>query len=191
MTAPKLTVAIQGAGEVDADQLNTYVQSCDTAAQLAAFIGGPGVEVLLRGLVAINDGGGGTFYWNASGTANDGFSNIQPSGVTLGCWTRLTANGGGVTIVLAGATLTLTALDGFVSVNKTTGSATAILLPTSPFLGETHTITDGKGDAASNNITINGNGNNISGAATKVISSNYGSRTVRWAGTQWLITATV
>ena len=89
MTAPSLNVAIQGVGSISADNYNTYEQTCDTAAQLQAFIGTQGIQVYIRGLAAIGDGGQGVFYWNFSGSANDGVNNIQPSGAALGTWTRI------------------------------------------------------------------------------------------------------
>lgn len=191
MAAPALKVAIQGFGELDADNCNSYEQTCDTAAELLDFIGAPGVQVLLRGIVAVNDGGGGIFYWNAAGVANDGFANFAPIGAAVGCWTRLTLNTEDVTTMVTGASAILSSLDVNFVVNKTVGSATALLLPPLPFQGEIHTITDGKGDAASNNITISGNGNTISGASTKIISSAYGSRTVQFVGGQWLLIGSV
>lgn len=90
MTAPLLTRYIQGQGSCSADNLNTFAQTCDTVAQLRAFIGTVGVEVLIRGLTAPNDGGAGAFYWNALGTGpDDGVNTIVPTGAAIGCWSRL------------------------------------------------------------------------------------------------------
>jgi len=91
MTAPALTQYIQGVTAVSADGLNTFAQTCDTASQLQAFVGTQGMQVFLRGLSAINDGGQGAFYWNANSSANDGVNNIQPFGAAAGTWTRITS----------------------------------------------------------------------------------------------------
>jgi len=89
MAAPQLTAYRQGQGVVSGDQLNTFESTCDTFADLRAFIGVPGLQVWARGGGAVNDGQGGPFYWNANGTADDGTNNIKPTGAALGCWTRL------------------------------------------------------------------------------------------------------
>jgi hypothetical protein len=91
MTAPALNQAIQGQGGISADNLNTYVQSCDVASQLQSFVGTQGMQVYLRGINSVNDGGQGDFYWNATGTANDGYNNFAPFGAATGCWTRLSS----------------------------------------------------------------------------------------------------
>jgi hypothetical protein len=89
MTAPQLKVQIQGQGVVSADNLNSYLSSCNTFADLRAFIGVPGIEVFSRGRSAINDGFGGLFYWDASGLGpDDNATLIVPSGTTVGCWVR-------------------------------------------------------------------------------------------------------
>lgn len=94
MAAPKLTVSVTGSGVVDGDQLNTYLQTCDTMAELRNFIGIPGVQVFVRGFNAPNDGGQGNFYWNATGTAADdnGVTTVVPFGAGSGEWTRLVAS---------------------------------------------------------------------------------------------------
>ena len=90
MTAPQLTVQIQGQGVVSADQLNTYEQTCDNVPELRAFVGAPGVQTFIRGLSTPGDGGAGPFWWNPSGTGpDDGVNIIVPPGAITGCWVRL------------------------------------------------------------------------------------------------------
>lgn len=87
MAAPSLKVQLQGATSVSADNLNTYEQTCDTVAELRGFVGAEGVQVSIRGLTAPNDGGAGSFYWNASAIGPDnGVSVIVPIGSDLGAW---------------------------------------------------------------------------------------------------------
>ncbi len=92
MSAPKLTRYRQGQGTVSDDQLNTFVQSCDTTAQLRAFIGTVGLEVALRGINTAGDGGAGDFYWNPTATGtDDNFSFIVPEPGIPGAWIRLSS----------------------------------------------------------------------------------------------------
>lgn len=97
MAVPTNTVQQDGIGTVTADQYNTFLQgsaglnglSNFGSGGLQNFVGAQGMVTFVPGLASINDGNQGTFYWNASGNANDGINNIQPSGVSLGCWTRI------------------------------------------------------------------------------------------------------
>jgi len=88
-------------------------------------------------------------------------------------------------VVTAAGAVTGVVTDQTIVVNKTSGAATTVNLPASPSLGLTMTIKDGKGDAATNNITITPAAGTIDGAATNVINANYGSRTITYNGTEW------
>jgi hypothetical protein len=90
-----------------------------------------------------------------------------------------------VAVVTSGASYTVDPLDDVVIVNKETGSATTVTLPASPTVGEVVTVKDGKGDAATNNVTVAGNGKNIDGAASYVLNNNYGAVSLVYNGTQW------
>lgn len=177
MTAPALNVAIQGEGEISADNLNTYQQTCDTIADLRDFIGAPGVQVLARGLVTAGDGGAGLFYWVEGGTAaDDGLTVIVPDGAT-GLWLRF-----GVLIqpyqtVTTGDVVDILPYVGFVFVQKVgTGNPVQLNLPGAPLGGLPIVVIDAKGDAAFHNVTISGNGKTINGAATAVINTAYGNK---------------
>ena len=74
-------------------------------------------------------------------------------------------------------------------VNKTSGAATGVTLPTPGYDGQALKIVDAKGDAATNNITITPGSGTINGAATHVISENYGSVELVWDGTNWTVSA--
>ena len=63
------------------------------------------------------------------------------------------------------------ASDRLLVINKTVGAATAVSTPPNPTPGQRFTVLDGKGDAATNNITINGS---INGGTSYVISADYG-----------------
>ena len=89
MTAPALT-KYTSAAQVSADQLNTFVQGCDTFAQLRGLTGVEGMQVFAAGRAADGDGYGGQFWWNPLNTAaDDNLNVIVPGGVTLGGWNRL------------------------------------------------------------------------------------------------------
>jgi len=68
-----------------------------------------------------------------------------------------------------------------------TGGAALVILPTSPVSGRTLYIKDILGSAGTNNITINGNTNNIDGNIEYVLTSNYQSVTLAYTGSQWSI----
>lgn len=94
---PALAAQTQGGGAVSADNLNTFVQGGGaTCADLRGFIGLGGMLVQVTGLSAPNDGGFGTFYWNAfavNPTDDGGYTTVVPSGtVGTGCWSRLLAS---------------------------------------------------------------------------------------------------
>ena len=89
MSAPALQAYQNGSGQVSADNLNSFIQSCDNIAQLRAFTGLPGIEVYIRGFVSANDGGQGPFYWNvAAGQTDNGTTVVVPSSAAAGAWNR-------------------------------------------------------------------------------------------------------
>ena len=91
-----------------------------------------------------------------------------------------------VTSTITATTYTALITDQFIPVDSTS-NVVAITLPLSPITGESHTVADISGTAVTNNITINGNGKNIVGSATYVISSAYNAITVVYNGTNWSI----
>jgi len=80
-------------------------------------------------------------------------------------------------IITAGTTVTVTANDGLIAVNKTVGSATTVNLPAASSKVGPVKVADFKGDAGTNNITVNATGTDkISGNATSwVIAGNNAS----------------
>lgn len=106
MSAPALTVSVQGRGTVPADLLNTFVQSCNSIAELRTFIGTVGMQVYMRGSVTPNDGGQGNFYWNSTiiNPVDDGTNTIVPTGALSGCWSRIADSVGGILAIASGGT---------------------------------------------------------------------------------------
>lgn len=91
-------------------------------------------------------------------------------------------------VITAAGNVTVAAGDGLIVLNKATGAATTVTLETSPVAGAVHRIKDGKGDAATNNITIVPAAGTIDGAANYVLAVNRGGVTVEYSGTEWVIT---
>lgn len=70
----------------------------------------------------------------------------------------------------------------------TSGGAYMMTMPNSGLSsGQRWTIKDESGSAASNNITISGNGANIDGSSTYVMNNNYGSVDIYWNGSNFFI----
>ena len=109
------------------------------------------------------------------------FTTLNASGI-------LTTQSGAVRfvrVVTAAGAVTVATSDDIVVINKSSGAATTVNLPSSPTTGQTFVIMDGKGDAATNNITIAPASGNINGASTLVLNTNYASAEVTYNGTQW------
>ncbi len=68
-----------------------------------------------------------------------------------------------------------------------TGGATTINLPASPTSGKCFIVK--KTDASANAVTVNGNGNNIDGAATQALAAQWNSFMIQGNGTAYFITA--
>ncbi len=66
-----------------------------------------------------------------------------------------------------------------------TTSARTIIPLALPTTGQVHRIKDNTGLAGTNNITITPSGKNIDGAASYVITTNYGAVDIVYNGTQW------
>ena len=95
MGVPSNRYYTDGGPEVSSDNLNSLVQTCDTANDLRDFIGLNNMTVELLGIASVNDGQGGTFYWNSAATAaDDNLDVIVPAGVVTGAWLRLSGLGG-------------------------------------------------------------------------------------------------
>jgi|SRR5579885_938214 len=89
-------------------------------------------------------------------------------------------------ITPAQSPFTMLVSDDFIPVDSSTGVVT-VSLPAAPALGKGYTIADQTGSAALNNITVSGNGHNISGSGTFVINSNFQSLTVVYNGLNWSV----
>jgi hypothetical protein len=93
----------------------------------------------------------------------------------------------GTKVVTSGATYVVTATDGFVGINKSVASATAVTLPASPQVGRILQIADLAGNAHTYNITVSGNGHNIDNAGTFVLNSDWQTISLIFTGTIWKV----
>lgn len=163
---------------------NGVEQTCQTVSQLRSFNGSSGCQqVYVEGIGAVNDGGQGAFYWNAtaSGVTDDDLNTIVPNGATVGCWSRLSY---GATLVSTQTATSGTSTSLSSAINTQFVNVAApftVNLPVAPFLGEWHRVKDSGGNGATDNITISPN---VDGAQLK-ITTNYGHVTVQWNGTAW------
>lgn len=91
-------------------------------------------------------------------------------------------------IITADADMAVGDNDFKIGINKTVAGASALPLPTTSIpTSRGLVIYDAKGDAGTNNITVQGGGNNIDGAANYVISRNFGLVWIEWTGTIWKV----
>ena len=114
---------------------------------------------------------------NVNVTAKDNFANGLGASVN-----QLGRQDNGVYTFTAAGNYTMTGDEEVIVVNKTVGAATQVTLPSNMTPGYTCTIKDGKGDAATNNITIVGT---IDGVANTILSSNYQSLTLMALSSGW------
>lgn len=75
---------------------------------------------------------------------------------------------------------------GFVRVENAGDGPIGVFLPPSPSEGQAIEIKDTLGNAATYPITVDGFGKLIEGAATMVISFNYGWANLMYTGSQWV-----
>lgn len=92
-----------------------------------------------------------------------------------------------ITVITAAGAVAVTRTVNIVVIKKTVGEATAVTLPASPVRGRPYTIKDGKGDAATNAITVSPAAGTIDGAASFVINFNWASFDFVYNGTEWNI----
>ena len=91
-----------------------------------------------------------------------------------------------VTVVTSGVAYTVLSTDYTVVIKKTVGSATTVNLPASPNTGHRVEIKDGKGDAATNPITVTTtDGTLIDGATNYFLNFAYECENFEFDGTAW------
>lgn len=87
-------------------------------------------------------------------------------------------------VFTSGASVTMSTT--ILVINKGTGSATAVTLPATPIVWtQTYTVKDGKGDCATNNITVTPSSGTIDNQASFVMSTGGLSIDLTFDGTNW------
>ena len=74
--------------------------------------------------------------------------------------------------------------DFYVILVDSSGGALTVTLPSSPTTNQAYKIKD-KGNALTNNITIDGNGNNLDGSSTALINTDYGALELLFDDSEW------
>lgn len=148
-----------------------------------------GATLAITGGAATGNANGGSILFKTSTVLGTGSTlQTQITAVGIDSKQRLQTYSGrirSIRVVTAAGAVTVTTTDDVIIVNKGTGAATTVNLMASPASGTRLTIKDGKGDAATNNMTITPNAGNIDGAGTFVMNTNYQSNDFIYNGTQW------
>lgn len=91
-------------------------------------------------------------------------------------------------VLTAGTSFNFTGTVNTVSVNKTTGSATQVNLPSSPSINDFFVVKDRKGDSNLNPITVSGGTNTIDGSTSYIIKiKNKPSLTFLFDGSEYIV----
>lgn len=144
-------------------------------------------------LVALSGAANATCQGGANGTAqlpsslltNEFPDNGQPGGITPGCFRDIIATFSVGRVVTVAGAITAATTDHVIEVNKTVGAATTVNMPScASNAGLVYIIIDGKGDAATNNITLTPTAGNINGATTMLMQINRQTETIWYDGSQ-------
>lgn len=136
--------------------------------------------------------GGALILTSGTGGTTNGAVNLQAGGVTTASvvTNKFVFNQGRrrnvKTISSAGGTYATLATDDYIAIT-TLAVPFTINLPATPIVGDEYQIKDATGNAAISNVTIAGNGNNIDGIATFVLSQPYAAVTLTFVGGQWSV----
>jgi hypothetical protein len=166
-----------------------------------AGLSGPLFNFAAAGGTLTTTGGQGVIYKTFAGGPDQGTIVIQGhTGINFVSSTTLVANttttkfitSVGRRVKLRTTTTTpdtMTTADEVLSIGAIAAPFT-VNLPAAPTSGDTYTVKDALGNAGAFNITISGNGSNIDGSATIVISTNYTEAMFVYNGTSWISSLT-
>lgn len=174
---------------------------------IKTFAGNTGVIIQSRGVIndfstsgaTISDieniGGGSELFAGLSPTDVAEFRTLSGTGgiETFQSGNTIIISGGSSSSVSATRDIIVTTATTFTittpqnNVQYLASGTTTYDLPLTPSQGEEIIVSDGLGNASSNNITINGNGNLIIGSSTALINSDYGSLTFLYNGFFWSV----
>lgn len=177
-----------GLGTAATQNVGAFFQSANnlsegTPSTMRTNLGLGSLATQAAGAVAVT---GGTI----DGTALGGTTRAAVAGTTGNFNGILTTSSGQIIasrVVTAAGAVAMATTDYLVIVNKTSGAATVVNEVASPTTGTIHCVKDGKGDAATNNITFTPNSGNVDGAGTYVMNQNYQAACFVYNGAQWNI----
>lgn len=166
--------------------VNPTINQADDAAASAT---GDTLTVQAQTTVGATSTGGNLVLGSGNGTTVAGNVLIQNGGTTTASTVpnKFVFNRGtrrNVTAVTD--TYQVLVSDDFLSIN-TIAAPFTITMPATPTLGDTYKFKDAVGGAAANNVIISGNGVNIDGAPSIVLSQNYAAVELTYTGTQWSV----
>lgn len=145
------------------DTLNLYVYYSSSWVELGGGAGGSsggGASVTVDTTAPANPSDGDLWY-------NTNYGDLL---IYLGTgWVLAGASAGSSGSVWNTASTNITAIAGQKTIVDSSSGTVTVTLPASPELGDEIRIIDGTGSAATNNITINRNGNNIEGVAEDLV----------------------
>lgn len=164
----------------------SFIQDCIVYSGTAtAILAGAGTTIDCTGTTVSSSN---TNAISGAGIVNFGGVIFSGSSSTINTTTQVPyiQSNDAIKVVTPGAyPYTTTSQDGLILVD--TSSARTITPLASPTTGQRHIIKDSVGSAAANNITVTPSGKNIDGSASYTINVNYGSITIIYSGSQWLI----
>lgn len=195
------TVLIDGAGVVEINSSGGVISIGNDAVAQNINVGtGAAARTVTIGnatgatAITVNAGTGAVaLASNATDHATSVGSATGASATTInGGTSGITLNSGVLckvtSVATAASPYSVLGTDYFITTNST-GGALTITLPGTPVTGRTIVVYDGVGQGAANNVTIDGNGNNIAAggtsAATKLINTAYESYILTYNGTLW------
>lgn len=178
---------------LEGDVASTYeISSTGVNTGTCKFASGTGART-----VEIAGGGTGIKTVNIAAAAT---ADVITIGTTTAAGaTTISAGTGGLSLQ-SGLTVAVTAVataatpyavlgGDYVIATTTSAGVLTLTLPAAPATGRTIVVVDESGNAAANNVTVDGNGKSIAAggttAATKAIDSNYGTMTLYYTGTIW------
>jgi len=133
--------------------------------------------------------GGALNLTSGTGTTTNGALNLQAGGVTTASvvTNKFVFNKGSRrNVTQVTNTYAVLTTDDFIAVTTLSAPFT-ITLPTGAATGDSYTIKDATGNAVTNTLTIDGNGNNIDGSPTFIMTQAYAAATFTFLNSQWSV----
>jgi hypothetical protein len=151
---------------------------------------GANFSIAAQNAFGANGLGGNLILSSGFGSLIDGYVDLQVGGVTVAAaepnkFTFFQGRRRHVTQITGTYNVALS--DDLIAITTLSAPFT-VFLPTFPFLGDSYEIKDTTGNAGTSNVTVNGNGSNIDGAATYLLNQAYAAVTFTYTGTTWSIT---